>query len=905
MNKNQYRIIFNKARGCLMVVSEAASSVGGSASGERAGGGSGVGSFSLSSISLALGISLALMAPTQAQIRADAAAPRTQQATILQTANGVTQVNIQTPSAAGVSRNVYSQFDVSAAGAILNNSRVDVATQLGGFVQGNPWLATGSARVILNEVNSSNPSQLRGYVEVGGQRAEVVIANPAGINVDGGGFINASRVTLTTGTPIINGGSLDAYRVQSGNVSVYGQGLDVRDADYTSIMARAVQVNAGIWANANATLKVITGANQVAADSTTTTPIAGTGAAPAFALDVANLGGMYAGKIFLIGTEAGLGIRNAGTLAATGGSFVLQANGWLTNTGAVQATGNVQAATQGATTNSGTMVAAGDLDLAAKGGLTLGGQASAGGSLALAAPELNVAGAALTAKNISLSATTGNLNATGAYISADGTLTASAIGQLRSDGGALVGNQVNLAAQSVSNVGGQIVQVGTGDMAINLVGEFDNTRGRLATNAQNLSLSASALDNRLGLIQVLGNVSINVGSLVNIDTLDTNQLNTQGRNFGIEGNNISIISTTFTNSSGAIRADNNVTVSSSGTINNSSGVISAGNMLIVQDTAASKTLALTNTTGKLIAGQTLIIDAANLSGDGQVLSRGNFDLTLSGGFNNTAQVIANNNASINVTGALTNSGKLQAGNTLQVNAANIDNTSTGQISAITTKVNAVNNLTNRGLIDGTTTQITADNTLTNIGTGRIYGDDLSIAAATVNNSAETVAGVSTAAVIAARNKLDIGVGTLNNSNGALIFSAGDMAIGGSLDANRRAMGRADSVNNSGSTIESLGSLHLSSTQLQNTNSDFASTIVQTSGPVQQSYIQPVGTSTKVLSNNFIGKIGAELVNIATTQARRRVYLAYWVFLRCRALASKVAQGMQQTKFAAGCRGRIT
>ena len=46
--------------------------------------------------------------------------------------------------------------------------------------------------VILNEVNGP-ASGLNGYVEVAGQRAEVIIANPAGIQVNGGGFLNASR----------------------------------------------------------------------------------------------------------------------------------------------------------------------------------------------------------------------------------------------------------------------------------------------------------------------------------------------------------------------------------------------------------------------------------------------------------------------------------------------------------------------------------------------------------------------------------------------------------------------------------------------------------------------------------------------------------------------------------------
>jgi filamentous hemagglutinin len=85
-----------------------------------------------------------------------------------------------------------------------------------------------------------------------------------------------------------------------------------------------VEANAGIWASE---LKVVTGANQVSADHSQISPTAGTGAAPTFALDVAALGGMYAGKIVLIGTEAGLGVRNAGTIQAAPAPLRLRAQG--------------------------------------------------------------------------------------------------------------------------------------------------------------------------------------------------------------------------------------------------------------------------------------------------------------------------------------------------------------------------------------------------------------------------------------------------------------------------------------------------------------------------------------------------------------------------------------------------
>ncbi len=351
MNKNQHRIIFNKKRGCLMAVAETAALQSKGASGETSSsttqqhaGPAGQKRHVLSAVgwasrqlirSLLVWLPLTGLPLLQVQVQAqtvatrvvaDPIAPSAQRPTVLTTSNGVVQVDIRTPSAAGVSRNTYRQFDVGNSGAILNNSRTNVQTQQGGWVQGNPWLATGPARVILNEVNSSVPSQLQGYLEVAGQRAEVIVANPAGIAVNGGGFINASNVTLTTGTPTLNAGNLESYRVTAGSIQVDGLGLDTRSADYTAILSRALQVNAGIWAKQ---LQVVTGANIIQAASVApgssiqASGIASTDAAPVYALDVSALGGMYAGKISLMGTEAGLGVRNAGLVQATSGPLTL------------------------------------------------------------------------------------------------------------------------------------------------------------------------------------------------------------------------------------------------------------------------------------------------------------------------------------------------------------------------------------------------------------------------------------------------------------------------------------------------------------------------------------------------------------------------------------------------------
>ncbi|MDF3823169.1 ESPR-type extended signal peptide-containing protein, partial [Leptospira sp. 96542] len=142
MNRQCYQLIFNRARGALMAVGEDARATGQGASGQRRA--KRAGSTATTTAALLLG-GWALHPLAWAQIVADPTAPQSQHPTVLSAPNGVPLVNIQTPSAAGVSRNTYSQFDVQSQGAILNNSRGDVQTQLGGWVQGNPWLLSGGS----------------------------------------------------------------------------------------------------------------------------------------------------------------------------------------------------------------------------------------------------------------------------------------------------------------------------------------------------------------------------------------------------------------------------------------------------------------------------------------------------------------------------------------------------------------------------------------------------------------------------------------------------------------------------------------------------------------------------------------------------------------------------------------
>ena len=144
-------------------------------------------------------------------------------------------------------------------------------------------------------------------------------------------------------------------------------------------------------------------------------------------------------------------------------------------------------------------------------------------------------------------------------------------------------------------------------------------------------------------------------------------------------------------------------------------------------------------------------------------------LTIANDFSNNTEATANRNLNIIAQGDINNSGKLQAGNTLTLTSRDLTNTAAGELTGNTTRVTTSGTLTNRGLIDGVDTQINA-NTLTNIGAGRIYGDTLSISANLLNNDAELVGNALQAATLAARQRLNIAVSTLNNSNDASVLS---------------------------------------------------------------------------------------------------------------------------------------
>lgn len=415
-------------------------------------------------------------------IMPDPKAEARHQPQIEETANGIPLVNITAPSSGGVSRNEYETFNVPDKGAILNNSYTLSKTELAGYVQGNNNMAERPAKIIVNEVTGAGSTSMDGFLEVAGNRADVVIANPNGITVNGGGFINTGKAFLTTGKPVYDGEDhLQRFDITGGDILIEGKGLGGKEAGSLAILSRAVKINAGIWAK---DLHITTGANTVDAKTLEASAIEGKGGRPAFALDTAAIGGMYAGRITLVGTEKGLGVNNSGTWSAED-NLTLDWNGDLKNSGTIYSKGNTDLRASHLE-NDKTIAAERNLSAAAKENIRNQGKLLAGENMDIyAGKTLDNAGHAMESRN-NLSIETGDaINNAAGTIKSGGSQQIKAGHTLTNTEGTLAANR-NINIQTDKMAGDGIVSAGK-KAGILLEKDFTNT-GRLEAGSS-LSLA--------------------------------------------------------------------------------------------------------------------------------------------------------------------------------------------------------------------------------------------------------------------------------------------------------------------------------------------------------------------------------------------------------------------------------
>jgi len=772
---------------------------------------------------------LAVLALAIAQALAPATAQVTPHGSPLDHAqNGVPVVNIHAPSAAGVSHNTYQHFNVDRQGLVLNNSGQVVATQQGGYIAGNPNITGNGARIILNEVTSTSRSQLNGFTEVAGRRAEVIIANPNGITCNGCGFINTSRGTLTTGTPVFGAsGNLDAFRVTRGDIRIEGEGLNASYSERLDLIARQVSANAKLWANE---LNVVAGSNHVSRDSLTTTRIAGEGTAPGVAVDSSALGGMYANTIRLIATEAGVGVRNDGEIASAG-SFEFNAAGDVVLTGRTTAGGSLALQAR-SVNNNGTLAAQNNLGIRAANDLTHTGTL-VGGRFDIVADRATLRGYAYANESARWAvaglfdqegtlASAGDLTIEAGGIAAQGVLAAGlgsdgnlgSRGRLQlASGGTLSAQNRLLAAQDVTLDGAELnlrgAQVRGGDITVRARLGLTTAGAELATSGSLLLQAAGRLDNQGGQLQG-GTVAVEAASLDNrhgslVQTGSGAQrwmftgelLNDDGR---IASNAVTLYlqAASFGNRRGAIEhagaesvlirgglfdnggghvATNGQASFDVGNLVNTGGTIIAGSLSVV----ASQSL--TNG-GTLQASDAVALRAATLdNGDGFIKLTGSGLLDISGGSLRNHGFIGGNGALRLRLDTLFNQGQLYAGTWLDtvVVGDSINRGTWQSLHGFSLVTGSLDN--DAGVIEG--------------GSG-LESAVLSITAGNVGNQRGRIANAGTGQTTIAV------AGSLVNASGTL-GGQGDLTL------------RATRIDNTGGTLVGNGDVTLSAGQLNNTD----------------------------------------------------------------------------------------
>ncbi|KPY45910.1 filamentous hemagglutinin [Pseudomonas savastanoi pv. retacarpa] len=661
-----------------------------------------------------------------------------------QAGNGVPVINIAAPNAAGLSHNQYQQYNVDSKGVILNNATNAIqATQLGGNILGNSQLGGRAASTILNEVTGANASQLNGYTEVAGQAARVIIANPYGVTCSGCGFINTPRVTLSTGKPVLDAnGKLDHFAVDGGSVTIDGKGLDASAVDQFDLITRSAKINADIYAKQ---LNIVTGANDVNADTLATTQRAANAAdKPQLAIDSSALGGMYANAIKLVGTEQGVGVKTAGNMAASGGDIQIDANGHLNmaqasaqgalniNAASVEMTGKAYAAsanvrTPGELVNQQSLAARGRVEInAAKvtnagtiaSGIEADNSRNASGDVTINAPVVVNTGSIEASRALTINAAQ-TLNNQSVVQGGAVNLTS---GQIINQGLAarLVGEQsLFISTPAIVNLSG-VIRFATGQAASLQLDSLDNREGLIQATGGSLAISAGALDNSAG--------QIDAGSL----TVASTTLNNRSGLLSARAGDARVTArNTLDNTGGTVQAQNLLSVTGGNVLNQS------GSLLGTSINVTAPGAQIDNRSGLIQAsGGSLTISADALDNSaGQI--DGNSLTVASTSLNNRSGLLSARagDARVTATGILDNTGgTVQAQNLLSITGGNVLN-QTGRLLAVTGNLDLnATGLDNRsGSVLGAGVNVSAPGAQIDNRGGKIVGDRIDLNAAGLDN----------------------------------------------------------------------------------------------------------------------------------------------------------------------------
>ncbi len=707
----------------------------------------------VTSVSLVLTTIASSFAPASAQVITDPTAPIEFRPNVTSSGNGTPTLNIVKPSSGGVSHNKLREYNIDTRGLILNNSGLGGTSIIGGKVESNPNLVGGgSAKIIVNEVTGSRRSNLNGVTEVFGSKADVIVANPNGIDCMGCGFINTGRATLTSGTPLIdyNAGTV-GLETRSGDITISGAGVSAADGqspDEIRLDAKSIRIDGLIDARGRIDLKA--GSNRTDGSTDKTTAIAGDPVGQGIVSSAAGV--VRAASIAALSSDLNTGISLAGNIQALG---MLDANGTLLP-GALSlvSAGDIRMVSGGV---------AGNADLRAAGALQIARDLAAQGEISITARDVSLLDTATVEGGRGLSIVASADIASAAVLKSGGAMTVDA-GSSASLSGiiASVGNMnlraTDKLATDTATLVAPNIDIRAKDVALTSTWFEPENQGSIT--ATNVEIGDGTQFKKTSPVFINATEQLTIGT--RIDTAGYPALAMAFRDLAISN----------------------------------TGVFTTGDRLF--DVRNFRNAGVLLSSGQLaINAQQAIIDATG------VIKAGTLRITTAGNLTNLGSLLSETTLTLLSDGSVTNNGKITAAGELELDAVNyIANSQGAQLAARKAELILGSELRNNGAISALeTVDISAGGAVTNTGTISSNAD-LTLVAADLLNSGAT-------ALIGTYGNLSITSGHLANLLGTLQANGSfEIAASGSLTNAGLLLGRSDlGVTASALTNLETGKIH--------------------------------------------------------------------------------------------------
>ena len=742
------------------------------------------------------------------------------------TASGIEQLDIATPNAKGLSYNSLLELQVSEQGLILNNNpHVVVDTQIAGLVARNRNLdKSGSANLIVTEITGKNRTNINGYVEVAGDRADIVMANRNGITVNGGGFLNTDRVTLTSGKVNIADGELKSIDVEKGNVRIGEKGTDALSLSDLELVAKTVDIDGIIKGSANTKIRISAGGQTY---EYKTKEVKSKGETyRGIAVDGKSAGSMYAGKIDIISNDRGAGVNTKGDLVSID-DVTITANGEITTEKAhstkrvVYKTPKKVRITKQVTAGEKVKVVVKakktEIDVDAE--VITGYLKKSLGEEAFEAEsdEVNIYGKIEANGKVVINGKStrnaGQISATD-KVTVNGERLDNSKGEIRSDG------KIELNTQSTVNRQGYILSDGltkddisslessrnaeslgnTSEAGVDISGDLDNTKGMI--KGRKVSIGGNLEGNSNGLVRSMGELALN-GSVVDNaggrlegqirDIRAKKVINDNG--VMLTGKGLSIISEDTSNRNGEIYANGDVKLVGS-RIDNFSGIVKGtADMDITADR-------LVNESGNILSGGKASIKADDFNNrEGVALSAGKMEAASKNIDNRKGNIISQDEANISSDKIDNREGNIQSDGKLEIASKDMNNEKGNILGGKETSIRSdkINNII--GNIQSAGNVMIRSKNLDNEKGNIVSGGAVRIDSDKIDNRKGNILG---------SGKTDVGSKDTDNREGS-ILSEDDVEI------------RSDKINNILGKVKGNGKIDVKAKTLDNKNGEITGT----------------------------------------------------------------------------------